>query len=442
MTTDTKDLFKHQITGAAWLAERRAALLADEQGLGKTAMLITAADAVGADRVLVLAPAAVTHNWAREFRMWSPSRSVSVLSASSAQVPAAGVVVTTHDLLRSPLGARLGNTQWDTLIVDEAHAFRNPTAIRTQRLFGLGIRRGLVASASRCWLATGTPTPNNPSEWWAYLAGIAPKRAANQLGHLMSRRAWRDRFCQTAYVPFGDNVKITGARNVPELHKRLDGFVLRRLKRDHLQLPPIRWGIVELDAAKSPELQRIEAKLPKPGTGDYLRALRESAEFSTWRRLCGEAKAKAAAALLVDELAMDPTRKLVVFAHHTHVLRTIRSALHAEDLTAVEITGEVPAGERQRAVDAFQRDPRCRVALCNIVAGGVGVTLTAAHDVVFVEQSYVPGENAQAADRVHRIGQLDQVLVRVLTLAGSVDSHVAEALATKRAMLDATVCAT
>ena len=155
--------------------------------------------------------------------------------------------------------------------------------------------------------------------------------------------------------------------------------------------------------------------------------------------MCGEAKAKAAAALLIDELSTDPARKVVVFAHHASVLDTVLAALRADEIGAVEITGRIGPADRQRAVDAFQRDASVRVACCNIVAGGVGITLTAAHDVVMIEQSYVPGENLQAADRCHRIGQRESVLVRVLVLSGSVDSHVAEALALKRAMLAATV---
>ncbi len=439
------DLFAHQLVGAAWLLKKRAALLADEQGLGKTATAITALDACDATRVLVVAPSVVAHNWAREIRAWSPTRSVHVLTTGNARVPAGPcVVVTTHDLLRSPLYRRLMAAQgWHVIVVDEAHAFRNRGAARTKRLFGFGQEEGgLVSRALRVWLLTGTPIPNNPTEWWSYLAGIDSGRLAGANGRPMSWHQWRSRYCALAPIPFGDGWKIVGAKNGPELRQRLDGFMLRRLKADHLDLPPVRWGYVELDAAKSPELRAIEAKLPPPGTPDYLRALRDSAEFSTWRRLCGEAKAPAAAALLVDELQSDPSRKIVLFAHHTHVLRVIQSALRAEELASVEITGAVPAAQRQRAVDAFQRDPRVRVALCNIVAGGVGVTLTSSHDVVFVEQSYVPGENAQAADRVHRIGQGSSVLVRVLTLAGSADSHVAEILGRKREMIAQSVRAT
>jgi len=76
-----------------------------------------------------------------------------------------------------------------------------------------------------------------------------------------------------------------------------------------------------------------------------------------------------------------------------------------------------------------------RVALCNIVAGGVGITLTASSDVDFVEQSFVPGEMAQAACRAHRIGQTRPVAVRVLTLANSVDASCGEILARKASMI-------
>lgn len=433
-------LFKHQQEGAAWLAARRAAGLWDEQGLGKTATAITAARQLGLKRVLILAPSSVVHNWAREIARWAPGTSVQVVTASSQLVdPSVTWVVTSHGQLLTPTFGRLVENVWDATIVDEAHAFKNPAAKRSRALYGLSAQvnaRSIVSRSRRAWLLTGTPMPNNPTELWTGLRGIAPERLYQPGTRVpMSWMQFRARFCTLEAVPFGPGVKVVGARNQPELRERLNGFYLRRMKRDHLDLPPLRWGTVELtpdDDSLPAELQDIETSLRGLTGEELLEALRKRVEFSTWRRLCGLAKAGPAADLLVDELENEPGKKLVVFAHHSEVVDVLCDQL--DQFGVVRITGDTPAIERQRAVDAFQTGTP-RVAVCNIVAGGVGVTLTAASDVVFVESSFVPGENAQAADRCHRIGQTGSVLARVLSLSGSVDALISEILATKSAMI-------
>jgi SNF2 family DNA or RNA helicase len=125
---------------------------------------------------------------------------------------------------------------------------------------------------------------------------------------------------------------------------------------------------------------------------------------------------------------------VVVFAHHTAVVDELVRGL--KGYNAVSITGATPAAMRDYRVQLFQDERQgVRVIICNIVAGGTGITLTAASEVVFVELSPVPGENAQAADRVHRIGQEKKVRVRVIALAGSIDEDFTELLRRKTKMI-------
>lgn len=438
-------LYPHQRVAAEFLAARTVAGLFDEQGLGKTAAAITACGTVGAKRILVVAPVVVAHNWAREFRIWAPTRSVQLLTSGRTPV-ASGVevVVTTHALLRSKaLHAALCREAWDVVIADEAHAFKNPKAAVAKAFYGLTVQKNapaIIRSARRVWVLTGTPMPNNPTELWTMLASLVPDRMRDERGRVMSWHVFRGRYCTLAPVPFGDGVKITGANNVPELRAKLSGFAMRRLKSDHLDLPPLRWGVVEVpcDGPLPPQLREIEDRVlaalpPKATPEDFLAELRNHTEFSTWRRLCGIAKASAVGLMLAEELEEAPLRKVVVFAHHTEVVTMLDHRLH--QYRPVFITGDTNAAQRQAAVDEFQTNPYVQVAICQIVAGGVGITLTAAADVVFAERSFVPGENRQAADRCHRIGQTVPVLARVCVLAGSVDALVADILQTKETMI-------
>jgi SNF2 family DNA or RNA helicase len=99
------------------------------------------------------------------------------------------------------------------------------------------------------------------------------------------------------------------------------------------------------------------------------------------------------------------------------------------------LAGDMTGKARADAVFDFQQDGGPRVIVCNIVAGGTGVTLTAASEAVFVELSWVPGENAQAADRIHRIGQGRKTRVRFLALAGTCDEAITATLRTKTKMI-------
>lgn len=412
-------LLPHQEAGVSWLMDRPRAALYDDQGLGKTAQAIVAADGIGARRVLVVCPAVVTRNWQREFGMWSPTRTVEVVGTGRHVIGAASVVVMSHAmLLREAIVEQL--TGFDLVVLDEAHFFRRPTAARTRAFFLGGTA---VCRRSRaCWALSGSPTPNNdPSEMWSTLAGLAPERLRHD-GRLLSYHDWRRRFCALQPTPYGD--RVVGVQNRDELRQRLAGFGLRRMKSDTLNLPPVRHGFVAL-SEEDADLTRLEAEF---GPVADLDALRRDSHFAEWRRLCGEAKADPAAELIAGDLD-GGTSKVVVFAHHASVIDTVVEKLAAYN--PVRIVGSQSSDERAESVRRFQNDASVRVCVANIVAGGVGVTLTAASDVVFVEESFVPGDNAQACDRVCRIGQTRPVLIRHLFLAGSVDEVVTTTLARK-----------
>jgi SNF2 family DNA or RNA helicase len=131
---------------------------------------------------------------------------------------------------------------------------------------------------------------------------------------------------------------------------------------------------------------------------------------------------------------LEHTDKVVVFAHHTHIIDGLMDAL--KEFNPVKVTGSVKNEDRQTAVDTFQADKKCRVFVGNIKAAGVGLTLTAASHVVFVEASWSPADIQQAADRCHRIGQKDNVTVDLLTISGSIDALVLNSVLTKMDVID------
>lgn len=426
--------YPHQVAGAEWLAPRSRALLGDEAGCGKTITAIVAADRAKVGSILVMAPTVVIWNWANEIRKWSPHRKIHVVPSSKglpAHVGETDVVIITHGLLIHELVYTWLQQPWGLGVLDEAHCFRNRKAQRTRAVYG---KAGIASFCEKFWPLTGTPMPNNCSELWPMLRSLWPDRCS------LTYPQFVDEFCETRETIYG--VKIIGNKNLPKLKAMMEGTYLRRLKRDHLDLPAIRFETVTLRPEKMPhELRRLVDELDKDlrkllaaakSPEEAFGILSRTEEFARYRRLCGLAKAEPAAELIAMDLdgGID---KIVVAAHHLDVIEYLSAAL--EPYGVVEITGSITAQDRTDAVAKFQSNKGVRVAICQIQAGGVGITLHAASEMVFVEQEFVPADNSQMADRIHRIGQTEPVRVRFLSLAGTVDEVTAEILATKSRMI-------
>ena len=212
--------YPHQRTGAAFLAERRVALLADEPGTGKTRTTIKAADLIGARRILVACPGAVREHWAVEFEKWSTvPRSVDVIGGFVRSPLGDGVTIVSHATLsdapsmrkaaRPGRGASIVNllagAPYDLIVVDEAAEFRQFQAQRTRTLFS---GDGLASRTARLWCLSGAPFVNSAADLYPLVFGA-----------IGSRVSWEE-FCghyctmvPDAYV----GMKPVGLRNAAEL---------------------------------------------------------------------------------------------------------------------------------------------------------------------------------------------------------------------------------
>lgn len=419
-------LFPYQVEGAKFLATVKRGLLADEMGLGKSAQAIAACDELGARRVRVVCPASLVENWKREFKRFQKvDREIYSWGDRVATVKPF-VNVCSYDRAAKDAGAM---TSHDVLILDEAHYLKNHKAKRTKAIFGPKCDGdgGLVSRAAHVFCLTGTPTPNNPSELWPMLRAVMPDAIRRDTGKPLAYWPFVEKFCVTQDTGFG--IKIVRGKNLPELKERISPFILRRKKDEVLKdLPSIRFDELPL-----------EGKLPREASADAV-AVAEALEkdgvaglkaiaphVAQLRRVTGLAKVPAAADWIADFLD-GSDRKLVVFAHHRDVIGELTRLLDSHAF--VTLTGDDTAEERQEAVDAFQNG-EARLFIGQIQAAGTGLTLTAAGDALFVESSWTPADNQQAAMRIHRIGQRNACLVRFAMLAGSIDEDIQRAVMRK-----------
>ena len=433
-------LYPYQERGAAWLARTPHAFLADQMRVGKTPQAIRACDLVGATTILVLCPAIARSNWAREFETFSDRGRTCGVWLTAQSTVSTELVICSYDLATTPAGrSRLTAVHWDEVILDEAHYCKNAHAKRTKMAYGL--------TTQYCWRLSGTPAPNHAGELYPHLhaAGLWPS----------SYRSFIEHFCQLRDTPYG--VHIIGNRQIPQLKALIAPFFLRRLLVDVVkELPPIEFSQVDVDATEpdirrwfpavmidvdtperihaqiAEELQAVEAVLALTGAakmGAETLAALQSRKTSSSRRWVGLQKVPAIAEMIANELRGGAYKKIVLFAWHKDVITYLHDLLQA--FHPVVIYGGTPPMKRDRHIRSFQKYGTCQVLIGNILAAGVAIDLSVAHEVAFVEASWVPGENAQAAMRVHHLHQTHPVRVRFFSLAGSIDARIQSILRRK-----------
>lgn len=418
-------LFPYQHTGVAQILKLRDVLLADPPGAGKTAQVVTAWNELDAHRVLVVCPASLRINWAREVAKWSRHHYTTIGINSSKELPCAmplnertAVIVSYAIAATKDASDILSQTRWDVAVFDEAHALKNVNAKRTKACL-----LQLWPAARKRIAITGTPFPNGRAyEAWPLFARLSP-RLFGQF------KPFRDEY--TIPVSTGYNTwDYTRSKNLDKLGALArQHFMIRRSVDEVLgQLPPLVRQQIPLGGVKEPhevrelDLDELVASIERgePIWSDHL---------STARRLLGIAKIAGAADFVTTLLAEEP--HLVVFAHHTEVLAGLAEALDAANVTYVTVTGGTAPLERQQAVDDFQAG-RVQVFLGSLLACNTGITLTRAAALVIVEQSWTPEDNAQAEARIYRLTQRRISRIFYLMIPDSIDERIAKAVLSKQ----------
>ena len=456
------DYFPFQKAGIEFCCKRKNALVADEMGLGKTIQAIGLMNRLDLGRVLVICPAGLKLNWKRELEKWSvedrdihliygksewpvsveddPNRKSNFLFDGAGKdgcLSPKGVVIINYDILGKFLRP-LRRVSWDLMVADEAQYIKNDKAKRTKYLVGGRISTKFSGGstvtktikpikADYRVLLTGTPIMNKPIELWTMLHYLDPKEWSNW-------RAFVTRYCRGYYD--GSRWLADGASNLPELQDRLRSkLMIRRMKKDVLkELPDKIRSIVVLDANT---LEEKNALKKEKSTLSELVGMTKMAELAAIAKVRHET-ALAKVPTVVDnlKLVLESIGKVVVFAHHRNVVTGIQRNLERAGVRCVSITGETPAGEREKAVQDFQEKDEVQVFLGTIGAAGTGITLTAASHVVFVELSWSPSAISQAEDRCARIGQKNSVQVQHLVLENSIDLQVADNIIRKQKVID------
>ncbi len=482
-------LFAFQRPGIKWLASRDCALLADDQGLGKTCQTLIALPANAA--VLVVGPAVAKGVWVREAAKWRPEFNVTVLDGrGSFRAPQRGeIVITNYDILGCnplKLKGKASSVCEVTLAVVACHVIATVPCASIARkrkgkvkYVGNGLFKcvhgqmtivshrapflthrcpvvdpmaGVIVVAdeahnlkndktarSKHFVALANPAREGGGKVWLLTATPILNRPQELWTLLEAAGIAQEAFGGwKAFARIFDGTKGAwggwewGSPDALAIAPKLAGVMLRRTKKEVLlDLPEKVWSdiVVDIDVATAALLDEVDGK-------EIVAAI-EAGESLNFKKLSAAraalAKAKIPAMLEVVESYEEQAEPLVVFSAHLAPI----DVLAKREGWAI-ITGATSPDKRTEIEAAFQAG-MLRGVGCTIKAGGIAITLTRAANMLFVDKEWTPKLNLQAEDRIYRIGQNRGV--QIISLVGDhpIDHRIAELCSIKDAIVEASV---
>ena len=415
----------HQKEAIQKLVENKKFILADDMGLGKTTSTIIAAIEANAKKVLIICPATLKINWKREIENYS-DKSVYIAEGKNFSSDSDYVIIN-YDIIKNfhdpkkKSDSQILNSNFDLVIVDEAHYIKNGSAQRTKLI------NDLVKKVDRLWLLSGTPMTSRPMDYFNLLSLVDSPVAKNWMAYAI-------RYCSGYQFNTGGRKiwNVTGSSNLEELRDRTSGTILRRLKEDVLDLP---------DKIITPVYLRLKSKNYEEVMGEYYdwydknpddsKSLTvQFTKLTKIRQIIADEKISQTIELA--ENIIEQGKKVIIFCNFTDSLNKICEHFGK---SAVKVDGSMSKPNRQHSVDEFQDNEKIKVFVGNIKAAGVGLTLTAAEAVIMNDLSFVPSDHAQAEDRAYRYGQKNNVLVYYPIFENTIEGIIYDILNNKKQVI-------
>jgi SWI/SNF-related matrix-associated actin-dependent regulator 1 of chromatin subfamily A len=434
-------LWPHQTTGVAFALREKKVAWWDDTGTGKTNTAIALADVIGAKAILVICPVIALEHWKAQFaKHGQHDRSVALIRDPDAPLYTTNVVVVPFSLISKypRLPKRLRQYRFDLVVIDEAHALMSMESNRTRSIYAIGSESGGIQDcAPYVVLLSATLSPNGrPNELYTHLRALRPELLGPAIGY----DTFVNRYCVTKFGRAGrETVVGPNKLTAPEL-KRIMGRFARRVKKKDVQkdLPAVVTDVLPVNIADlvvPPQLmqewQVSESGLARDigsATGEEALAIaRSSSHAATNRRLTGIIKVQAMAALLEPEMAAG--RKVISMVFHHDVIDAIAERFKGQVVT---LDGRTPAAKREANIKAFRDNPKIHLFNGQISAAGEVIDLTPCSLMYIFEQDWVPKTMTQAIGRANRPGQVEPLMVWVLTLAGSIDDALTRTLVRKQ----------
>lgn len=419
-------LYKFQQEALDFIEESNGrAILGDEMGLGKTVEALSWAEQhPEIMRALIICPANVLYKWEAECGKWWPEMPCEVIETSKDPVGYRPCTIVTYTIATKRV-LELAAIDWDLVILDEFHYIKNYKAKRTTAT------QAIARASKYVLLLSGTPMLNRPMELFNGLNLVDSTSWPNPFvfGHRyaggLTERGW-----------------FKGSSNEDELQRRLQPYMIRRLKSEVLEeLPNLQRVYIPVDIPNMKDYRLVRAQvrealksLDPNHKGYFVNALDK---LNALRRVVGIGKAQVAIEW-ADEFLSQTEGKLVIYAHHQENIEAIREALH-DKYGVYTITGDTSPKSRASRIAEFQRPGRPRI-MAITSAGGEGIDLFGLDGVdsstlLMVEREWNPAMEEQVESRLHRMGQKNAVNAYYLAARKTVDDKFYHLVERKRDIL-------
>lgn len=441
------ELRPYQMTGLKWLwtnvTKGFGVCMADDMGLGKTIQVISLILKLKEDEklkkpVLVICPTTLMGNWMKELQMFAPSLDAVVYHGTERKLEVNhDVILTTYAIMRIDV-EELKKHQWGMVIVDEAQNIKNPDTAQT-----LAIK---TLKADVKVAMTGTPVENRLTELWSIFDFI------NQ-GYLGSLKEFQKSYA----IPierFKENSRAA------KLKMSVSPFVLRRLKTDKHVITdlPEKMVLNEYCYLSKPQAVLYEKTLNemmekisefsginrRGNIFKLITALKQICnhpyQFLKSGEMSRELSGKMDKCISTIENILEHGEKTLIFTQYKEMgdilCKVIANECNTEPLF---FHGSLTVPQREELINRFQTDDDAKIMILSLKAGGTGLNLTSATNVIHYDLWWNPAVEDQATDRTYRIGQDKNVMVHRMITLGTFEEKIDEMLKAKKELADLAV---
>lgn len=430
-----QELLPYQLGGIAFAVGAGRAILADDMGLGKTVQGIGTAELLarlaGIERVLVVCPASVKSQWRLEIERFTDRECRLVLGSAAERalqyVEGDFFTVCNYEQVLRDLEA-IERVAWDLIILDEGQRIKNWEAKTSRMIKGLVSPYALVLS--------GTPLENRLEELYSVVQFIDNRRLGPAFQFYHRHRV------------VSEEGRLLGYKNLDDLRERLKPLLLRRTRAEVIRQLPERSTEIRRIPPTEEQVEihdnhrRVISTILNKKYISEMDLLRLQKELLTCRMVADStflvdklepsySSKLAELDVLLDELASEEERKIVLFSEWTTMLNLIEPLLLKRRIDFVRLDGSVPQKKRQGLMERFREDPRCRLFI-STNAGATGLNLQAADTVINVDLPWNPAVLEQRISRVHRMGQRRPVQVYLLVTEDTIEEGMLNTLDAKR----------
>jgi SNF2 family DNA or RNA helicase len=448
------DLREYQQNGLSWMwslyQRGLAALLADDMGLGKTHQVLAFLSSLyrtkerSRQATLVVAPTSVVAAWAHKLEKYPTGLRWYVFHGTNRKLPPDGevdIILTTYGLLQRE--AILREREWHCIILDEAQAIKNATTISS--------RASRALKSTYRVAMTGTPVENQSVDLWSVMEFLLP-------GYMGSLPRFRRLYGSDREGPSEDQALALRRLIQPFLLRRTKSQVLTELPEKTEEILSCEMTAVQKKVYKAyltgSEAEKVRDEIKSGRKIDYANVL---ALLTRLKQVCDHPELTELTSGKIKKLkkidpmdsgkweafeeilneALGSNLKVVVFTQYLGMMDLIAEFLKKRKIGYTDLRGDTP--DRGKRIQRFQEDPECHVFICSLLAGGLGIDLTAASVCVHFDRWWNPAKENQATDRLHRFGQTRGVQVFKLQIPGTIEDRIASIIQNKKKLAGALI---